>query len=145
MNRFFHLFLVSLLFFNFSARADESETPKSRVGPGKAVLEAKESDGIRLSEKAIRNLNLSFVAVGADGTSRLPVSALVRFQDFTAVYRKREGWFKMVEIEPRIHNGTALVSSKDLKSGDELVIENASLLRVVDLDVWGPEADACAD
>ena len=144
-NFFLSLSFTSLLLFSFSAQGDESEAPKSRVGPGKAVLEAKEADGIRLSEKAIRNLNLSFIPVEANSPSRLPVSALVKFQDFTAVYRKRDGWFKMVEVEPRVLNEAVLISSKDLKPGDELVVENASLLRVVDLDVWGPEADACAD
>lgn len=128
-----------------SGHAEESEAPKTRIGPGKAVLEAIEANGIKLSEKATQNLNLRFVSVLNDGVSKVPASALVKFQDFLAVYRKRDGWFKMVEVEPRFQDITALITSKDLRAGDELVVENASLLRVVDLDVWGPEADACAD
>ncbi|MGE3341736.1 MAG: hypothetical protein AB7J46_07665 [Candidatus Altimarinota bacterium] len=109
------------------------------------MLEAIEANGIKLSEKASQNLNLRLATVLNDGVSKVPTSALVKFQDFLAVYRKRDGWFKMVEVEPRFQDQKALISSKDIKAGDELVVENASLLRVVDLDVWGPEADACAD
>ena len=139
--------LSALLIASFatSASAEEGEAPKSRIGPGKAVLEAVEANGIRLSEKAIQNLNLRFAPVGRDGVIQMPRSSLVKFQDFLAVYRKRDGWFKMVEVEPQVQGGMALVESKDLKTGDEVVVENAPLLRVVDLDVWGPEADACAD
>lgn len=137
--------VVVLTCVSYSVGADESEAPKSRIGPGKAVLEAVEANGIRLSEKAVQNLNLRFSPIATDEAAKIPVTALVKFQDFLAVYRKRDGWFKMVEVEPRIQNGTALIASKDLKLGDEIVVENASLLRVVDLDVWGPEADACAD
>lgn len=127
------------------AWTEEGEAPKGRIGPGKAVLEAIEANGIRLSEKAIQNLNLRFAPVAENGTVKVQATALVKFQDFLAIYRKRDGWFKMVEVEPRIQNGIAFITSKDLKVGDEVVIENSPLLRVVDLDVWGPEADACAD
>lgn len=143
-NKLVLLSIVSAL-FSISGHAEEGEAPKTRIGLGKAVLEAIEANGIKLSEKASQNLNLRLVTVSNNGVSKVPISALVKFQDFLAVYRKRDGWFKMVEVEPRFQDQTALISSKDLKAGDELVVENASLLRVVDLDVWGPEADACAD
>lgn len=137
--------IIAAAFFTSASQAEEAEAPKTRIGPGKAVLEAVEANGIRLSEKAIHNLNLRFAPVANGGVSKVPASALVKFQDFLAVYRKRDGWLKMVEVEPRFQDMSALIVSKDLKPGDELVVENASLLRVVDLDVWGPEADACAD
>lgn len=127
------------------ALAEEGEAPKARIGPGKAILEATMENGIRLSEKAVKNLELRLSPIKQSGALSIPTSALVKFQDFYAVYRKRDGWFKMIEVEPQITNGSSVVSSKELKMGDEIVIENADLLRVVDLDVWGPEADACVD
>lgn len=125
--------------------ADGVETPKTRVGPGKAVLEATMENGLKLSEKAALNLELRFVQIRQSGAFTIPTSALVKFQDFYAIYRQRNGWLKMVEVEPQVANGTARVSSKEIRPGDEIVIENADLLRVVDLDIWGPEADACVD
>jgi len=138
------ILILSVLQPSF-AFAEEGEAPKTRVGPGKAVLEATMENGIRLSEKAANNLELRLSPIQRNGTITIPTAALVKFQDFYAVYRKRDGWFKMIEVEPLVTNGTSTVSSKDLKMGDEIVIENAELLRVVDLDVWGPEADACVD
>ncbi|MGE3757251.1 MAG: hypothetical protein AB7H97_05820, partial [Pseudobdellovibrionaceae bacterium] len=43
---------------SIASHAEEGETPKTRIGPGKAVLEAVEANGIKLSEKAAQNLNL---------------------------------------------------------------------------------------
>lgn len=127
------------------ANGEEEATSKTRVGPGRAVLEAVEAKGIRLSDNALRNIELRFATVLTDGAITVPANELVAFQDFFAVYRRRDGWIKMIEVEPRTSNGTAQVSSKELKIGDEIVVKNAALLRVVDLDVWGPEADACVD
>jgi hypothetical protein len=140
----FSAFMISVL-VSVQGFAGEGEATKSRIGPGKAVVEAQEATGIKLSQKATHNLELQFTQVIQSGTATIPPSALIKFQDFFAIYRKREGWFKMIEVEPRSANGKVTISSKELKSGDDIVITNADLLRVVDLDVWGPEADACVD
>lgn len=124
---------------------EEAEGPqKDRVGPGKAVVAADEKTGIQLSEKALKTLELSFTEARSTSVV-VPRSALVQFQDFSAIYRLRNGWFKMIEVEPTFHNGEAVLNSKDLSPGDKIVTENSGLLRVVELDVFGPEADACAD
>ena len=141
------LVCVSVLISVTASRAEEGSEggeQKSRVGPGKAVLEASEKTGLRLSDKAIRSFALTFKEVTSAEVS-VPISALVRFQDFVAVYRKRDGWFRMVEIEPVIQGGLARFSSKDLVPGDQVVSANGGLIRVVELDVFGPEADACVD
>lgn len=137
--------LISLMFLTSLASASgEAEGGKERIGPGKAVIAADEKSGFKLSDKAIKNLMLQFMPVTS---SNLTVSstALVRFQDFIAIYRYRDGWFRMVEIEPKFQNGLATFSSKELQPGDQVIIQNGSLLRVVELDVFGPEADACVD
>ena len=115
------------------------------MGPGKAVVEASEKEGLRLSEKAVKNLDLDFIVSSKSATITIPVSSLIRFQDFSAIYRERAGWFKMVEIEPVVHGTTAQFTSKDILPGDRIVTKNAVFMRVIYLDVFGPEADACAD
>lgn len=142
------LVIVLALSVFISAKAEEAEEGggnKDRVGPNKAVLAANEKEGIKLSAKSVKNFALGFKEINLLGQISVPLSALVQFQDFTAVYRERIGWFKMVEIEPQISGQTASFSSKDFKPGDRLVIANGGLIRVVELDIFGPEADACAD
>ena len=134
--------LVSL--FMPLAHGEEESKSKDRVGPGKAVIAANEKEGFQLSEKAQKSLNLTFAEVNSSSIS-VPTNALVSFQDFLAIYRLRNGWFRLVEIEPSIHGEVATFTSKDLKPSDQMVVGNGGLLRVVELDVFGPEADACAD
>ena len=135
------LVIAAMLLFGTIAYGEEESKSKDRIGQGKAVIAANEKEGFKLSEKAQKNLSLSFSKVNSPSLS-VPTSALISFQDFLAIYRLRDGWFRLVEIEPSIHGEMATFSSKDLKSGDQVVVSNGGLLRVVELDVFGPEADA---
>lgn len=141
-----YVILVACLVFTIKGFAEEAEEgKKGRVGPGKAVIEASEKEGLKLSEKALKNLELEFLNISDRSTVVVPASSLVHFQDFAAIYRVRGGWFKMVEIEPVMHGSSAHFASKDILPGDQIVTKNPGLIRVIDLDVFGPEADACAD
>lgn len=141
-----NLFIVFVLVFSFKAFSEETEEgKKGRVGPGKAVIEASEKDGLKISEKALKNLDLEFMTASGGATFSVPTAALVHFQDFSAIYRERSGWFKMVEIEPVVRGSVAQFSSKDISPGDRIVVRNSGFIRVIELDVFGPEADACAD
>lgn len=124
--------------------AEEGGAAKDRVGPGKAVEAANEKDGFKLSEKALRGMGLTLAKVSS-AQQTVPMQSLIRFQDFSAIYRVRDGWFRLVEVEPSISGGRASFSSKEFHLGDQLVLQGGSLLRVVELDIFGPEADACAD
>lgn len=139
------LIVVCLLFAPRAFTEEAEEGKKGRVGPGKAVIEASEKEGLKLSEKAIRNLDLEFLVASHTSAITVPISSLVHFQDFAAIYRERAGWFKMIEIEPVIRGASAHFTSKDILPGDRIVTMNAGFIRVIDLDVFGPEADACAD
>ena len=136
--------LSGLLLFNFLSFAEENGASKDRIGPGKAVVAANEKEGFKLSEKAQKSLKLAFAQVNHQ-TITVPSSSLVKFQDFLGVYRLRDGWFRLVEVEPTIRGDQAIFSSKDLIPGDQMIVQNSGLLRVVELDIFGPEADACAD
>lgn len=141
-----YLVIVASFLIAFNAFSEEAEEgKKGRVGPGKAVVEASEKEGLKLSEKALKNLELEFTTANNASVLVVPVTALVHFQDFSAIYRERAGWLKMVEIEPVIHGATAQFTSKDILPGDRIVTKNSGFVRVIDLDVFGPEADACAD
>lgn len=141
----FGLILSSLILFSVLSRGEEEVgASKERVGPGKAVEAANEKEGFKLSEKAQKGMSLTFAKVTSNNLT-VPAQALVSFQDFSAIYRLRDGWFRLVEVEPNFHGQSATFATKELKSGDQVVIRGGGSLRVIELDIFGPEADACAD
>ncbi|MAV91138.1 MAG: hypothetical protein CL676_06925 [Bdellovibrionaceae bacterium] len=143
MKKYFLIFSVFLLLL--PAYGEENEkTEKGRIGSGKAVTLSNEKEGFKLSEKAIRNLGIS-VKVVEGPVVTIPKTSLVRYLDFVAVYRLRDGWYRSVEVEPYFEGKNATFKSKEFKAGDQIVVRNSGLLRVVELDVFGPEADACVD
>lgn len=136
--------IVFMLAFVAHTHAEESQK-KDRVGPGKAVLEASEERGLRLAPATLKLLDIKTKPLETVSTISLSVSSLVYFQDFTAIYRERDGWLQMVEIEGEVKGDNVSFATSELQLGDKVVTQNASLLRVIDLDIFGPEADACAD
>lgn len=143
MNKF--VFALAYLLSLPALSEEEAGPARNRVGPDKAVTEASQDHGFKLSPKAIASMGLGSLKVGSGNVIAVPSSSLVKFQDFNAVYRKRADWYRMIEVEPSFSGRSALIPAKDFQPGDEIVTENVGLLRVVDLDLWGPEADACAD
>ncbi len=107
------------------SHADEEGS--GNIGPGKAILEAHEEDGIRLSDKAIKRLKINTTILSQRPFS-YPTSALVKHQEETSLYRHRQGWFKLIPPD-----------SEDLKPGDEIVVSGAALLRAAELDAFGEE------
>lgn len=119
------LLMIALLACGARA-SEEHETAGggSRTGPRKAVLEANEERGLKLSDKAIKRLGIKTAKLA--GPSRIPKSALVRTAEETSVFVVREGWFRRVHAD-------------DLKGGETIVVAGAPLLRVAELDVLGSE------
>lgn len=112
------------------------------VGPDKAVLEANHDEGFRLAEKAVANLGLKWApAKGEGGSWTVPRSALVQFQDHTALYRLRDGWFLRLDVSAVTKGAEATVKTAGLRAGDSVVTEGVGLLRATDLDVEGGEDD----
>lgn len=124
----------------------EVEPTAGGVGPGKAVLEASPENGMRLSEKAITTLGLKFrkiekplpLVISFSG----PTSPIVYHQAETGVYRLRDGWIKLIDVEIlKSSPGKVTIQSRELKPGDQFVAEGASLLRVTELDVTSGGGD----
>ena len=139
-----YFLMIFTIFLIFTAQAEEESKSKDRIGPGKAVAAASDKEGFKLSEKAITNLNISLKEVNSTDIT-VPKDSVISFMDFYSVYRLRNGWYRAIEIEPTFEGDKATFTSNQFRAGDKIVIENSSLLRVVELDVFGPEADACVD
>lgn len=117
-----------------------NEEFSSNVGPGLAVLAAEEDKGIQLSDKAQRTLDIRVQPFSLI----LPQSAIVTSKEETGIYRLRDPWFKLIEGQTA-DAGNGKVSfrpnrQKDLKKGDQIVINGAALLRVAELDAFAGES-----
>lgn len=113
----------------------EEEEANPNVGPGKGV-EAFGKEGMKLSAKAAANLGFKTAPIAGSGAVKVPASALVFFQDEVGVYRSRGGWIKLVEVKlGERTRRDAVVLSKELKPGDQLVIVGAAAIRVIELDL----------
>lgn len=112
---------------------ENEEEAAGGVGPNNAVTAADEHDGIKLSPKTIKLIELKTELY--DGQT-IPKSALVFYQDKIGVYRLRDGWFKLV---PVTFNSQLLPQSKDLRSDDQIVTQAMGLLRVAELDAFSGE------
>lgn len=127
-------FLFSFLLLNFSA-----EGPAA-IGPGNAVEAYEEARGFTLSAAAIKRIGIKTRPLPAAGEINLPAAAVVRSRGATGVYRRREGWFKLVPAEVSAAAPGFRVRAKDLRAGDEVVEEGAAILRVTDINVSEKES-----
>ncbi len=105
--------------------------------PAKAVLEASEEKGLRLSPLAERALGLAVKPVGRTPLE-LPLSAVVYSLDTIGVYRLRDGFYKLVPVGVEKRGKTAKVSSAELRAGDRVVSAGAALLRVAEIEAFTP-------
>ncbi len=140
----FFMILSSLHTLTPFVRAEEA-TSSLNVGKNRAVREASMEDGLQLSERAIKSAGIQTQRVSG-GLLSVPRSAVVEFQDFTAVYRFRDGRFKAIEFDVVSKTSDRVsFTSGEFRSGDEIVTQGAAFLRATDMDIWGPQADTCVE
>lgn len=138
VSTFWFLSLALILSVGQGGQAEEGKGEEpAGVGPGKAVLEANKTDGFKLSEVALKNIEVSAQVINSAGAQKLPLSALVRSQEHAGVYRLRAGWFKFIEVKPasKAESGF-VVQSPDIKPGDQVVTRGAEFLKLAELNIW---------
>ncbi|HAR42926.1 MAG TPA: hypothetical protein DCS07_09905 [Bdellovibrionales bacterium] len=124
-------------------KGEESET--KRFGAHMAVMEFNAEEGFKLSEKGIKSLGVTFVALSKDAPWRVPRGALVNIKHSTAVYRRFDGWISLVLV--KLVSGdkdTVAISSEDLQTGDEVAISGTQFLRMTESDLNSDTVDTCS-
>lgn len=138
LKQFFLFVSAFILLGTATANAQESI-----MVPEKAILEVSQADGIRISDKAIKTLEIvtNSLSPGSESFS-IPPSAIIHSLDKVGVYRLRNGWFKFIEVKmlERSSKRTTVYSS-ELHSSDQVVIQGVALLRVTEMDAFGGEND----
>lgn len=110
----------------------------AETGAEKAVLEASEEKGLRLSAKAEKTLGIETKAVFGPGVT-VPHEALVRSLEKISVYRLREGFYKLIDAKVVSKtNASAAVTAGGLVKGDRVVVLGAPLLRVAEMEAVNP-------
>lgn len=124
------VFLILLAGISVAAWAEER--------PGRAVFETSPEKGMRLSDIALKNIEVALAPVPAGADISLAGEPLVYFQNNVGVYRLREGWFKLVKVQVSGKlKGEVTLRSEELRTGDSVAIRGAGLLRVSEMDAFG--------
>lgn len=103
------------------------------IGKGKAIEEVKEQDGFKLSDEALKSLNVKLESINSS-EFKISKQSLVTSKNQKGIYRYRDGFFKFLEIKIlKEESGDYLVKCNDLKFGDQIVVSGVGLLRVADV------------
>ena len=140
------ILLITLLLAQtvFAEEKKEAETTVE-LKKGGAVTAFSKEDGFKLSDKAVKNLGVSFKAIEGSGPWMIPKSALVRIKHSTGIYRKWDGWITMVLVKVLNQTSeTVTIKSIDLQNEDEVAITGVPFLRMTESDLNSDTVDACA-
>lgn len=118
------------------------EEESTQVGPDKGVLEASESQGIKLSPEAEKNFDIAKSKVTNASYVQLPKSAIVTAGTEINLFRLRNGFYKRVDFNLISKNGNSiLVKSTDLAAGDEVVTSGMNFIRLAEIAAFGGAAE----
>lgn len=121
--KYFILFLLPTL-----SLAHEAGEMSVRIGPTQGITEYSEKLGFKLGDKAIARFKLKFATVPEGAAFQPPAEAVVRVLGEKGVYRRRDGYFKRVEVS-------------ELKPGDEILASGTGFVRVIESAFGKPEVD----
>jgi len=109
----------------------------AQVGPNKGILEANETDGIKLSPEAEKNFEIS--RIKASGSPiELPQKAIVSAVSEINVYRYRNGFYKRIDFDEVARKSDKVtIRSKDIRAGDEIVTQGLGFLRLAEIAAFG--------
>jgi len=122
---------------------DEAEGEASAsVGPGKAVTEIqREGEKFKLSPDASSKIGLKFAQARSlqGGSIAIPKTALVEYQDKTAVYRLNgQGFIELIPVSvQRRKDNQLVIRAQSLSPSDKIAISGVPLLRAAQLEAFG--------
>ena len=134
--------VFTALSYQFRVWADEDDEPKKKTNSVKAILATDKEKGFKLSDSAIRRLNISYQTLREEKIFKIPDGAVVYHESETGVYVFKDGWFKLIDVDIEKTIGKyVIIKSSILVKGSQIVISGVSLLRVAELDAFGGTRD----
>jgi hypothetical protein len=140
------LMIISMNAFQATFASGEKESGTTvEIKKGGAVTAFTKEDGFKLSDKAIKNLGVTFNTLSGTGPWMVPKSALVRIKHSTGVYRKWDGWITTVLVKVLNQTKeTVTIKSVDLQDQDKVAITGVPFLRMTEADLNSDTVDNCA-
>ena len=114
---------------------DEEE--RRNVGPDKGVLDANEELGFKLRAGVEERFGITTQMVHSTSLT-LPRGAIVYSKEEYEVFRKRNDYWKALDVEITRKADSVLIKSHELKAGDSVAIKGVGFLKIVELSVFGP-------
>ena len=140
------LMILSMGTFQITQASSEKNAGTTvEIKKGGAVTAFSKEDGFKLSDKAVKNLGVTFNILSGSGPWMIPKSALVRIKHSTGVYRRWDGWITMVLVKVLNQTKeTVTIKSVDLQDQDNVAVTGVSFLRMTEADLNSDTVDACA-
>ena len=111
----------------------------------KGVFEVDVHEGFKVGPQALKNFDISLVALTGKAPWRLPKTSIVRTGEERNLFRLRNGFFKRVDFSVvSTGNGVFVVESSDLAAGDSVVTTGMGFLRIAEISAFGGVADGHA-
>ncbi len=146
MRTIYRIIIISISLISFAARADKEEKERSfQTKKGNAVKAFSEEDGFKLSEKALKNLDVNFKTLKGNGPWSIPKSAIVRIKHSTGVYRQWNHWITMVLVKILNESEDSFtIKSIDLQNQDQIAVTGVKFLRMTEADLKSDTVDSCS-
>ncbi|MEK2646329.1 hypothetical protein [Bdellovibrio sp. BCCA] len=134
------LVVICMAIYGWAVVASEGHDHEENasVGPDKGIISFDEHDGFKLSSEAIKNFDLKTVALKGSNPWEVPANAVLYSGEEVNVYRLRDGFYKRIDFDLISKNGSQIkIKSKDLQTGDELVVQGVGFLRTAEIVASG--------
>ena len=131
------LFSWTLIPISLSIASEDSALSSTQK---KAVLQISQTDGFKLSSKGANTIGLKSKVINSAPDFLIPDTALVHSLDKLAIYRLRNGWYKLVPIViiKKLSNSELMVHSLEINTQvDQVVIQGTGLLRATEMEAFG--------
>ncbi len=123
---------------NHHDEGEHSEESNPKVGADKGILEASKEKGFKISPEAYKNFEIKTIKLENTGPWILPLKARMLSQEEVNLYRLREGFIKRIDFSLVSKAGSNMnILSKELKSGDEVIIHGIGFVRIAELAAYG--------
>ncbi|HON80631.1 MAG TPA: hypothetical protein PK544_19220 [Spirochaetota bacterium] len=119
-----------------------SRSEPGNFGKDMAVTAADREKGIQLSPKALRTTGIATTPLSTyrteGGIFRVPKSAVIHYEEKTAVYILRDGWFLLSPVSGVHEAGNVtIIKIPGAKTTDSIVIKKTAILRLAHLEAFG--------
>nr|BDT28544.1 hypothetical protein BHI3_20100 [Bacteriovorax sp. HI3] len=121
---------------------EHKEEHKDEHGHGDDHKEGMSENGFKLNEKSTKKFGIHTVTLKA-GIVEVPREAIFKGLNEVNVYRLREGFYKRIDFKTLENKKDVLkISSSELKSGDQIVIQGVGFLRIAEIAASGGISDS---